>query len=403
MISHQDYGSFKHTLHFFHILMLRPYRYLTPPLDTEEELENDRVLEIQARKELEDYGCPPCYPPDLEFPVRNPPEQYQAIVQYWNSYDYVPLCRQKMDWELFCSHQAGARCRNRPFSNFVDEVRERRQRHGLGGDVRLLFNTEQQSQLDNWIEFQNHHLKGLERLEKKRDMVKQGLDDAQKLAGNKNTAPNILGLTPVQMCTMSLEAGEQYVKSHRVLLHWIEQQRLAMDPGHPTPVKEDHEDQNVAPKAVRKTSTRGRRTKQTEGPSVLGKIRVTKAKSKQRNTRNMRTQKLKAPELEPPIQNLDVILQSSTSQASKHPKTKHPGTKSRYTEIDRPLRQIHPQSVSKASRFAGIRVKSPSGPRGSGAEQTQSLDRARRPTPQRAQSALTFTTRSGRISRPPTK
>ncbi|KAF2811773.1 uncharacterized protein BDZ99DRAFT_461763 [Mytilinidion resinicola] len=126
---------------------------------------------------------------------------------------------------------------------------------------------------------------------------------------------------------------------------------------------------------------RERRTKQIDGPSVLGKVRVTKAKakSKERNTRNMQTQKPKAPEPEPSIQKLDVILQSSTSQASKRPETK-----SRRTKIDRPLRQIHPQSVSKASRFAGIKVKSPSGPRRRGAEQTQSPDRARRPTPQQA-------------------
>ncbi|KAF7507854.1 hypothetical protein GJ744_010018 [Endocarpon pusillum] len=56
--------------------------------------------------------------------------------------------------------------------------------------------------------------------------------------------------------------------------------------------------------------TRGRRTKQAEGPSVLGNARVTKAKSNKGNTR---IQKVKAPELESPIQNLDAILKSSTS------------------------------------------------------------------------------------------
>lgn len=171
-----------------------------------------------------------------------------------------------------------------------------------------------------------------------------------------------------------------------------------MDPGNLSSVKEDHEDQDAAPKAVRMTSTRRSRTKQAAVPLVLGKVRVTKAKSKERNTRNMRIQKLKAPEPDLPIQNPDVILQSSTSQAPKHPETKPRGTK-----IDRPLRQIYPQSLSKASPFAGIRVKSPSGPLGRGAEQTQSLDRERRTKTQRAQTAPTSTTRSGRISRPPTR
>lgn len=269
---------------------------------------------------------------------------------------------------------------------------------GMDWYLRLLLDTKQQSRLDNWIEFQNHHLKRLEQFEKERDKLKQDLDDAQNLAGDGNTTLPEFGPTPAEALKQRLEFTERNLKLHRVLLHWIEQRRLAMDPEHPTSVKEDREDQDAAQKAVRMTSTHGRRTKQTEGPSVLGKVRVTKAKSKGRNTRNMQIQKPKTPGLEPPIQNLDVILQSSNSQPSKHPETKP-----RRTKIDRPLRQIHPQSVSKACRFAGIRAKSPSGPRGRGAEQTQSLDRARRTTPQRAQSAPTFTTWSGRISRPPTR
>ncbi|MCJ1342063.1 hypothetical protein MMC31_000243 [Peltigera leucophlebia] len=274
-------------------------RDLTPPLDSEEELEEGRVLESRARKELEDDGCPPCYPPDLDFPLRNPPEKYQAIIQYWKSRDDVVLCCRKLDWEIFRKLQAMVRYRSRTFSNFVDEVRERRQRHGL-----------------------NHHLKRLEQFEKERDKLKQDLDDAQNLAGDGNTTLPEFGPTPAEALKQRLEFTERNLKLHRVLLHWIEQRRLAMDPEHPTSVKEDREDQDAAQKAVRMTSTHGRRTKQTEGPSVLGKVRVTKAKSKGRNTRNMQIQKPKTPGLEPPIQNLDVILQSSNSQPSKHPETK---------------------------------------------------------------------------------
>lgn len=55
------------------------------------------------------------------------------------------------------------------------------------------------------------------------------------------------------------------------------------------------------------------------------------------------------------------------------PETKHPETKPWGTKIVRPLRQIHSQSLFKASPFAGIQVKSPSGPLGRGAEQPLSL------------------------------
>jgi hypothetical protein len=270
----------------------------------------------------------------------------------------VVLCYQKLDWEKFRKLQAIVRCRKRSFSNFVDEIRERRQRHGLGGDVRFLLNTEQQSRLDNWIEFQNRHLKRLEQFEKERDNLKQQLEDSQKLGGDRSALCPKFGPTRVEALKRRLKITERDLKWHHVLLHWVEQQRLAMNAGHPTSVEEDHKNQDATPKAVRRTSTRGYRTKQKNGPSALGNVRVTKVKPKERNTRDMRIQKCKAPKLEPLIQNFDVILQSRISQASKHSKTKQFKTKPWRTKIDRPLRQIHRQKVSKESRFAGIKVKS---------------------------------------------
>lgn len=76
------------------------------------------------------------------------------------------------------------RYRKTPFSIFVDEVRDRRRWHGLGVDVHLLLDSQQQSQQENWIEFQNYYLKHHERLEKKRDGLKKELDDAQKEGGD---------------------------------------------------------------------------------------------------------------------------------------------------------------------------------------------------------------------------
>ncbi|KAI9787980.1 MAG: hypothetical protein M1816_007284 [Peltula sp. TS41687] len=42
---------------------------MPPPMDEEEENEESRVLEALARKKLENEGCPPYYPADLEFPL----------------------------------------------------------------------------------------------------------------------------------------------------------------------------------------------------------------------------------------------------------------------------------------------------------------------------------------------
>jgi hypothetical protein len=83
--------------------------------------------------------------------------------------------------------RARGRHRNKPFSKFVDEVRERWRRHKVGGDVHLLLDPEQQSRLENWMEFQDYHLKRLEQFEKKQDELKKKLDDAQKEAEGTGT------------------------------------------------------------------------------------------------------------------------------------------------------------------------------------------------------------------------
>lgn len=49
----------------------------TPPLDREEENEESRLLEVQSCKELENEGCPPCYPPDLDISLQNIPRSIE--------------------------------------------------------------------------------------------------------------------------------------------------------------------------------------------------------------------------------------------------------------------------------------------------------------------------------------
>ena len=85
------------------------------------------------------------------------------------------LRAQLSDWKRFRLFQRNVRARyqHKPFSSFEDEVRERRQRHGLDGSVSLLLDLNQQSQLQNWIEFQNYQLKRLEQFDKERDEWKK--------------------------------------------------------------------------------------------------------------------------------------------------------------------------------------------------------------------------------------
>lgn len=51
-------------------------RDLTPLINSKKKFKKARILKAQARKELENDGCPPCYSFDLDFPLRNSPEKY---------------------------------------------------------------------------------------------------------------------------------------------------------------------------------------------------------------------------------------------------------------------------------------------------------------------------------------
>lgn len=139
-----------------------------------------RAFEAQARQDLENEGCPPCYPPEVDVPLQNPPEKYQAIIEYWKSFAgtaEMALRPQLSNWRAFRAFQLKTRryYRNISFSKYVDVIQERRQSHNLSGDVRLLLDPEQQSRLGNWIEFQNYHLQRLEDFSKEVGRGKEGV------------------------------------------------------------------------------------------------------------------------------------------------------------------------------------------------------------------------------------
>lgn len=224
----------------------------------------------------------------------------------------------------------------------MDEVRERRRRHKLDGHVRLRLDPEQQSPLENWVEYQNYHLNRLEQNEKKRDKLKKKLDEAYKNATDTFTEDS----APAAFRHL-LKATERDLERQKVLLQWIEQERQAMGTEYPTSVKEDNADQAA----------------------------------------------------EPAIQDSDAILRGSIPPAPKRREPKPRRTKETL------LGQPRPQRVPKARRFTDARAKSLPGTHRRGAAQTRPPDRARtrlRSAPQRPQPApKNVTTRSGRISRPP--
>ena len=381
-------------------------RSLTPPVDEDERNEESRRLEAHARKELEDAGCPPCYPPDVDITTRNVPQKLQAIVDYWLASlrtDDVVLCAQASDYRKFLADQLHTRRRlvNKCFGKFEEEVRERRRRFGLRGHVHLLPDSRQQSRLQNWVEFQNYHLQKLERLETEQDKLQQKLNDARRLSSD-TIAPAREGAgDDVEALKHILDRGARSIEQRKVLLNWIEQWRQVMDSGLPTPSRqEDNNEHTFLSEAGSRTSARGgrRRGSRAGSPStVLSPAKVMKAQPKKRKTP---IRKPRQPEVEDTIRGLDAtILQA----AHIHQETT-PLLIEREETLLRPLR---PGRVSKATRLANSRAQPLSGTQRRATGRPQSPGRTlskRRLHPQRPQPApQPVTTRNGRISRPPAR
>ena len=380
-------------------------RSLTPPVDEDEKNEESRRLEAQARKELEDTGCPPCYPPEVDITTRIVPQKLQEIVDYWLASlrtDDVVLCAQASDYRKFLADQLHTRRRlgNKCFGKFENEVRDRRRRYGLHGDVHLLPDSRQHSRLQNWVEFQNYHLKKLERLETEQDESRQKLDNTRKLASVRSAPASERAGEDAEALKHILKRVQRSIKQHKVLLDWIEQWRQVMDSGHSTPPREkDNNEQTVLSEAGPRTSARGgrRRGPKASSPStVLGPAKVMKAQPKKRETR---VRKPRQPEVEATIQDLDATPQVATIHQETMPRPTKEG--------ETLLRPLRPQRLSKATPFANDSVKPLSGTQRRGTRRPRSPDRTlskRRLVSRRPQPApQTVTTRSGRISRPPVR
>lgn len=170
-------------------------------------------------------GCPPCYPPDLDFPLCNVPEKYE-IISYWQSLSgtgLVVLTAQLSNWTK--SHEFQKRSRQyyvprRAFPMFIDGVCNRRRRHELEEYVYLLPDPEQQSWLQNWIDFQNYHLNLHEDEERNTKNEKDKLEAARWRLGTSGEKMSILG--------GRVKYGESKLEEHSKMLRWIDQQRKEM-------------------------------------------------------------------------------------------------------------------------------------------------------------------------------
>lgn len=201
---------------------------ITPPPDHEANIARARGLEAQARNDLLAAGCTPCYPVDLDFPVQNVSNKYDALAYYQSlgGTGLVPLRAQLSDWNGFCKYQSEVRryyLQRKSFGTFEEKVRNRRRRHGYEGDASFDPNPEIQSQLQNWIEFQNYHLELYERLESDLQNKKKALEAARKKLEIGATEDADMG---VEIFQGRVEVDETKIRQYKKLLRWIEQQRM---------------------------------------------------------------------------------------------------------------------------------------------------------------------------------
>lgn len=349
--------------------LLAALQDMTPPPDSEADAEEYRPMEDTARKALEEAGCPPCYPTDVQYPLKDVPEQYREIVSYWESFagtNHMVLCAQLSDFEQFLRTRK--------------KCRQRRPDPG------------QQGRLENWIEFQDYHLRNHERLEEKRDKRKEALNVAHEkveAAGAAGVECEAEGLDFQYM----LETAERKLEYHEHLLRWIEQERLVMVHAQPPSVEEDNGNQDSALKAVGISAKSDRRKRQPKVHEVLGEVRVSKPEPRKRNSQH---QKRKAPEARLAFDD------SGPPQSSVSRNVEKRGSKPRSTKERTALSQTHPQRVFKDKRFANTSVAPAMQLTQVGPKRAPGRARPKRQqSPQWPQPAVVARTKSGRVSRKP--
>lgn len=112
--------------------------------------------------------------------------KYKDIISYWKVFhdcEDAPFITQLEDWKSFREWQDTIRAHHESqnsFSDYPREVNEGRRRHNLEGNADIRLDYDQQSGLDNWMEYQHFHLDHCENLEEPLNKAKGELDAAKK-------------------------------------------------------------------------------------------------------------------------------------------------------------------------------------------------------------------------------
>lgn len=191
--------------------------------------------EREAYEALVNNNGRPCYPIELGFEVFNNPGQYEDLFSYWRGepgVHHLIFSAQLERWRMFRQFQQKNRryfVFHGRFSEFQQKVLERRQRHGLDGDVKLLEDRDKQNKLDDWMEYQDYELRTYEHFE-------QDLKETQTRLASRREAlteagiPAFEGIQELEFAkyySLATECGREEAKAEEKMKSAQQKLRLA--------------------------------------------------------------------------------------------------------------------------------------------------------------------------------
>jgi hypothetical protein len=143
-------------------------------------------MEREAYNALINEGGIPTHSFELGLDIKNSGE-YKLIFSYWqsqlNGSTYFLFVTQLKKWRKFRKYQLDIRMHQMKlgkFSEHQQKVRDRRRRCGFEGDVELHQDRDQQSKLDNWMEYQDYECQRSEKFQNDFEQAQAQLEYSRK-------------------------------------------------------------------------------------------------------------------------------------------------------------------------------------------------------------------------------
>ena len=127
--------------------------------------------------------------------------------------------KQLVEWRKFRNYQLRVRryfVKYNRFPEYEQRVHDRRRRHGLKDDVKILQDRDQQSKLANWMEYQDYEYQGIEGFEQSIERAHQKMDSTHKALEEAGLRDYVGIFDPnsfANHCALCIESGNEESKA----------------------------------------------------------------------------------------------------------------------------------------------------------------------------------------------